>query len=420
VSNNFSAHLWLPEGRLLVGTDQGEIMLCEQSGEYKLLLPESPGEGFNIMCMRTFSKGFIIGGDQGQIMVFEKYNEPKILYTGTKLPLQSAQGANVTDEQKRNQNFLMKMLLQSKITSIDLSSSEDTILLTTDNNQIIKVNANLERLSEPDFLSYDFLIFPFHSRQVCGLDICLKKQLVATCSLDKTIKVWSHSTTNGFNLDINHEEEHQAYALAFHPSGFHLVVGFNQHISLMNIFQNTLHKYKQIEVKGCKEIQFSHGGHLFACQSSSSILVYNFYTWDKIKNNDGEFKKHSAYIRSICWLEDDSGFVSSGYDENVCLWKLNPERGESQLMYGKPFSDKSIDFTHVQVTKSDSDKFPTIYACGADKVIREIEARQDGNTIELHNKLKYEEHVQLSKLAFTSNRKYFFCGKIEKDMPGSV
>ena len=72
------------------------------------------------------------------------------------------------------------------------------------------------------------------------------------------------------------------------------------------------------------------------------------------------------------------------------------------------------------MTKSDSDKFPTIYACGADKVIREIEARQDGNTIELHNKLKYEEHVQLSKLAFTSNRKYFFCGKIEKDMPGSV
>lgn len=67
-------------------------------------------------------------------MVFEKYNEPKILYTGTKLPLQSAQGANATDEQKRNQNFLMKTLLQSKITSIDLSSSEDTILLTTDNN----------------------------------------------------------------------------------------------------------------------------------------------------------------------------------------------------------------------------------------------------------------------------------------------
>ena len=102
----------------------------------------------------------------------------------------------------------MKMMLSSRITSLALSSNEDTILLTTDNNQIVRVNANLERLSEPDFLSYSFLIFPFHSQQVTGLDVCIKKNLVATCSLDKTIKVWSYSTSHGFNLDINHEEEH--------------------------------------------------------------------------------------------------------------------------------------------------------------------------------------------------------------------
>lgn len=73
---------------------------------------------------------------------------------------------------------------------MDLSSSEDTIILTTDNQQLIKVSANLERLSEPDFLHYDFLVCPFHSRQISGLDICIKKNLVATCSLDKTIKIW--------------------------------------------------------------------------------------------------------------------------------------------------------------------------------------------------------------------------------------
>jgi len=49
--------------------------------------------------------------------------------------------------------------------------------------------------------------------------------------------------------------------------------------------------------------------------------VYKFYTWDRPK--DWEFKKHSGFIRSICWLEDDSGFVSAGMDENVCLWNLN-------------------------------------------------------------------------------------------------
>ena len=86
----------------------------------------------------------------------------------------------------------MKTLMQSKITSIDLSSDEGIIILTTDNNQLIKVTANLERLSEPDLLVYDFLMFPFHSRQICGLDICIKKKIIATCSLDKTIKIWSY------------------------------------------------------------------------------------------------------------------------------------------------------------------------------------------------------------------------------------
>jgi hypothetical protein len=135
----YSTHLWLPEGRLLVSTDQGEIMLVEQSGDYKMLLPESPGEGFDIRCMKVFSKGFIVGGDQGQIMVFEKYNEPKILFTGTRLFRESAPSANVTEEQKRNQQFLMKTLMQSKITCLDLTQAEDMIILTTDNNQLIKV-----------------------------------------------------------------------------------------------------------------------------------------------------------------------------------------------------------------------------------------------------------------------------------------
>lgn len=34
--------------------------------------------------------------------------------------------------------------------------------------------------------------------------------------------------------------------------------------------------------------------------------------------------------------------------------------------------------------------------------------------------MRYEETVQLSKLQFTHDRSYFFAGKIEKDMPGSI
>ncbi len=65
ISNFYTCHAWMPDGRLIVCTDQGEIMLLESSGDYKMLLAESPGEGFFIETIIVYSKGFIIGGENG-------------------------------------------------------------------------------------------------------------------------------------------------------------------------------------------------------------------------------------------------------------------------------------------------------------------------------------------------------------------
>jgi hypothetical protein len=52
--------------------------------------------------------------------------------------------------------------------------------------------------------------------------------------------------------------------VAFHPSGFHLVVAVQDKILLMNVLSKSLHPFKNIQVKACREIKFSNGGHLFA------------------------------------------------------------------------------------------------------------------------------------------------------------
>jgi WD40 repeat protein len=80
ISNNLTCHAWMPDGRLIVCADQGEIMLLESNGDYKMLLGESPGENFHIECIITYTKGFIIGGENGQIMIYEKSEEPKNPY----------------------------------------------------------------------------------------------------------------------------------------------------------------------------------------------------------------------------------------------------------------------------------------------------------------------------------------------------
>jgi hypothetical protein len=83
--------------------------------------------------------------------------------------------------------------------------------------------------------------------------------------MDKTVKVWSYKPQTGFNLEVDQGFAEEAYCVAFHPSGFHLVVGFADRIRMMNVFEKTLLPYKDIPIKQCREIVFSHGGHLLAC-----------------------------------------------------------------------------------------------------------------------------------------------------------
>jgi WD40 repeat protein len=119
----------------------------------------------------------------------------------------------------------------------------------------MKINANLERNS--DDAKFEFLICPFHSRAIHGMDCCVKKQLLATCSIDKTVRIWNFASRT---LEICEVFQDEAFSVAFHPSGFHLIVGFTDKIRMMNVFQKCLKSYKEIPIKGCREVRFSNGG----------------------------------------------------------------------------------------------------------------------------------------------------------------
>jgi len=64
--------------------------------------------------------------------------------------------------------------MYNKITHMTLSPKEDCLLFSTDNSQIISVKINLEKPTDEAF-PYDYLVTSFHSKQIHGLDICIKK-----------------------------------------------------------------------------------------------------------------------------------------------------------------------------------------------------------------------------------------------------
>ena len=81
LSTNYTAHVWLQD-RILVGTNLGQIILCDHLGEYKKTLQDSTTEtgGFCIEKFLVYSKGFIIAGDRGQMQVFFNTGEPNNPY----------------------------------------------------------------------------------------------------------------------------------------------------------------------------------------------------------------------------------------------------------------------------------------------------------------------------------------------------
>lgn len=94
------------------------------------------------------------------------------------------------------------------------------------------------------------------------------------------------------------------------------MVGFTDKVRMMNVFQRGLKQFKEIGIKLCREIRFSNGGHLFACTNQHAISVHKFYTAECPA--EYTFKDHSGKVRCIQWLDDDSGFISGGWDGAVC------------------------------------------------------------------------------------------------------
>ena len=50
-------------------------------------------------------------------------------------------------------------------------------------------------------------------------------------------------------MEVNKEFEEEAYACAFHPSGFHIIVAFVDKIRMLNIFDKDLVPFKELSIK---------------------------------------------------------------------------------------------------------------------------------------------------------------------------
>uniref|UniRef100_A0A8C6VLZ3 Cilia and flagella associated protein 57 n=1 Tax=Naja naja TaxID=35670 RepID=A0A8C6VLZ3_NAJNA len=352
---NYLSHAWLSEEKVIVGTDTGKLYLFD-SGDLRWetsierkeptteMLNEEPvlesesliefpvthspeysteavseAEGQQhaslprVSAIAAYSKGFACSAGPGIVLLFEKSDE-KDGYRESR-EIRISQDPCSSDPHQS---------VKQEVVCIAFSPAEETLLISTNKNQVYYLSMSSAELTKGETAHFEYLNFPIHSSAVTGLDTCIRKPLVATCSLDKSVRIWNYETNT---LDLYKEYQEEAYALAFHPGGLCVLVGFADKLRLMNLLIDDIRTFKDFTVRGCRECTFSTGGHLFAAVNGNVIHIYSTISFDNIIN----LKGHNGKVRSVVWSMDDYKLVSC--EEMLCMFQILREVPSFDVSY---------------------------------------------------------------------------------------
>eukprot|EP00075_Anas_platyrhynchos_P029288 XP_027318541.1 cilia- and flagella-associated protein 57 isoform X2 [Anas platyrhynchos] len=374
---NYLCHAWLSEEEVVCGTDTGKLMLFENgelcwqtSIEYRKppkkegstttqeyerysevsceLASEDNGSQQDpvpqISAVAAYSKGFACSCSPGVVLLFEKTEEKEVYKESQEIWVPQDLFTTVP-KQSRGQD----------ITCICFSPSEETMVVNTNKSQLYIFTMPSTDLLKEQSSHFAYLHFPLHSASITGLDICIRRPIVATCSLDRSVRIWNYKTNT---LELYKEFQEEAHAVSLHPTGLFCLVGFSDKLRFLSLLYEDMHVIKEFAVRRCEECSFSNGGHLFAAANGNVIQIYSSITFENTNN----LKGHSGKIRAVKWSADDAKFVSCDTHGAVYEWNLSTGKRETECVL------RSCIYSSISLS-SDA---KIIFAVGSDQTLKEI------------------------------------------------
>ena len=90
---------------------------------------------------------------------------------------------------------------------------------------------------------FRYVVSPFHKDEITGLDVCVRKDLIVTCSKDKTVRIWNYNTRKH---EVSQGFAEECLAVAFHPSGLHIIVAFPDKMLMCNVLTSKIVNFKPL------------------------------------------------------------------------------------------------------------------------------------------------------------------------------
>ncbi|CAN0368637.1 unnamed protein product [Ectocarpus sp. 12 AP-2014] len=395
--HNFLSHTWLkqPEDHLILGTETGQLLLF-RSGDFVCYLVGAPGGHTKIATLLSYSQGFIAGCSDGGLRLYVMDHA------------ESPSPAKMFDCKQ-----IWRVDTTADVVNLALCPNEDRLCAVTSDNQLFEVKIITQHIKDSDMKP---VISLFHgpglnTGGITGMDTCVRKPLVATCGMDRTIRVWNVVEQR---LDLWKVFQEEPYSLAMHPSGLHLVVGFTDKLRLMNLLMDDIRTYHEVSIKQCREVKFSNGGSMFAAVNGNVVTIFDFNTYDKL----ADLRGHNSKVRHLYWGGQDQTLVSCGQDGAVYQWDVDEAKRLGEFVQkGTTYSSSmlivSADLRQLYPVPPPSTK-ESVFTVGNDRVLKELEV-PDLQVIKELN-----AGVTLGQIALSNSEHMMFAGTSESGRPGCV
>jgi cilia- and flagella-associated protein 57 len=329
------SHCWFFDGNFCICTDT-HILIFDTSFKIIQAIETLRTINESSTCITTVLPLLDTFVAAGQNRRFEIYERKTDLYekTAEKKVFEYNQNLNEKYDKNSNSDKLENSDKEKMFDFLTLtgpnSPNEQYVVATTSFNDIIQIGVNIKDLESQ---TVKHLIAPFHSDSIEGMDVCVNKPYIITCSVDKSLRVWDY-TTRSLTHSKNFDEE--MFSVAYHPNGMHAVVSFLDKILPLHIFYDEIANLTQnaISLKSnfrTKDIKFSNGGQFFAFDSGSKVEIWDFLNMMPyyVHNADRKREFGSNKLNSINWRYDDQILLVAGY-EHISEWPFTQKNDDTR------------------------------------------------------------------------------------------
>lgn len=214
------------------------------------------------MCLSTARKGFILGATKGVIAVYD-FEKNFFFY-------------NVMSFQIKIENNN-----NHKITQISANENDNLITIISSNsgdannpyNYLLFDTYNLD--TENDSV-VPFFSAGFHTRGINNISTGVTKQIFASCSKDRSVKIWNYYELETTEIcgKISQYFAAEPLAVSIHPSSLFLAIAFQTGFEIYSILSDELLLLHKISLSDSSMVKYSNGGHFLVVNDKSLIYLY--------------------------------------------------------------------------------------------------------------------------------------------------